>query len=72
VFESKAFWEVWHEKHQASGQAECHSLGNFWLDTFFWAGAEPSLVVLRTFIGLLYQPWMIDDDDWGAIGGMND
>jgi hypothetical protein len=39
---------------------------------------EPIPLVLRPFIGLLYQPWMVDDDDddedddCEAIGGMND
>jgi hypothetical protein len=36
------------------------------------AGVERSPLLLEPFIGLLYQPWMIDDDDCGAIGGMND
>jgi hypothetical protein len=36
------------------------------------AGVEPSPLVLRQLIGLLYQPWMIDGDDCGAVGGMND
>jgi hypothetical protein len=30
----------------------------------YGAGVEP-------FIGLLYQPWMVDGDDCGAISGMN-
>jgi hypothetical protein len=30
-----------------------------------WCGVQP-------FIGLLYQPWMIDGDDSGAISGMNE
>jgi hypothetical protein len=33
---------------------------------------EPSLLLLRQFIDLLYQTCMIDGDDWGAVGGMND
>jgi hypothetical protein len=33
---------------------------------------ETSPLLLRPFIGLLYQPWMTDDDDFGAIGAMND
>jgi hypothetical protein len=36
------------------------------------AGVEPSPLLLRPFIGLLYQPWMIHDDDCGAIGEMNE
>jgi hypothetical protein len=27
---------------------------------------------MRLFIGLLYQPWMVDGDGCGAIGGMNE
>jgi hypothetical protein len=35
------------------------------------AGAQPSPLLLRPFIGLLYQPSMIDKDDYGAISRMN-
>jgi hypothetical protein len=28
-------------------------------------------LLLRPFIGLLYQPWKTDGDDCGAVGGMN-
>jgi hypothetical protein len=35
------------------------------------AVVEPSPLFLRPFIALLYQPWMIDSDDCGAIDGMN-
>jgi hypothetical protein len=35
-------------------------------------GVEPSPLLLRPFIGPLYQPWMIDGYDCGAIGGMYD
>jgi hypothetical protein len=38
----------------------------------FGAIVEPDPLLLRPFIGLLYQPWMIDGDDCGAIGGMNE
>jgi hypothetical protein len=40
----------------------------------FIAGTEvePSPLLLRPFIGLLHQPWMVDADDYGAIGGMNE
>jgi hypothetical protein len=31
----------------------------------------PSSLSLRPFIGLLYQPYMIDGDDCGATSGMN-
>jgi hypothetical protein len=36
------------------------------------AGVEPSPLLLQPFIGLLYQTWMIDGDDWVAISEMND
>jgi hypothetical protein len=38
----------------------------------YGAGVEPSPLLLRSFIGLLYQPWVIDGDDYGAISGMNE
>jgi hypothetical protein len=36
------------------------------------AGLEPSPLLLRPFTGLLHQPWTIDHDDCGAVGGMNE
>jgi hypothetical protein len=36
------------------------------------AGVEPSPLLLRPFIGLLYQQWVIDGDDCGAVGGMDE
>jgi hypothetical protein len=33
---------------------------------------EPSPLLLRSFIDLLYQPWMTDDDECGASSGMNE
>jgi hypothetical protein len=33
---------------------------------------EPSPLLLLPFIGLFYHPWIIDDDDCGAISGMNE
>jgi hypothetical protein len=33
-----------------------------------WSGAE--LLLLRPLTGLLYEPWMINGDDRGAIGGV--
>jgi hypothetical protein len=33
---------------------------------------EPNPLLLRPFIGLLYQPWMIDGDDCGAVGGLDE
>jgi hypothetical protein len=38
---------------------------------YFLAGVEPSPLLLRPFIGLLYYRWMMDADDCGAISGMN-
>jgi hypothetical protein len=38
----------------------------------YCAGVEPSQLLLRPLIVLMYQPWIIDDDDCGEIGGMND
>jgi hypothetical protein len=36
------------------------------------AGVEPSPLLLRPLIGLLYQLWMVDDDSCGASIGMNE
>jgi hypothetical protein len=33
---------------------------------------EPSPLVLRPLTGQFYQPWMTDDEECGAVGGMND
>jgi hypothetical protein len=33
---------------------------------------EPSPLLLQQFISLLYQPWMTDGDDYGAVSGMNE
>jgi hypothetical protein len=38
---------------------------------FSLAGVEPSPLLLRPFIGLLYHLWMTDNYDCGAVGGMN-
>jgi hypothetical protein len=38
----------------------------------YWAGAEPSPLLMRPLIGLLHLPWMIYGDDCGAFYGMND
>jgi hypothetical protein len=42
--------------------------------TYFVFGTrvEPSSLLLRPLIGLLYQPRMIDGDAYGAVGGMNE
>jgi hypothetical protein len=36
------------------------------------AGVEPSTLLLRPFIDLLYQPWMVDGGQFGAIGEINE
>jgi hypothetical protein len=36
------------------------------------AGVEPSPLLLRPFIGLLFQPWMIHGDNCRAVTGMNE
>jgi hypothetical protein len=33
---------------------------------------EPSLLLLTPFVDLLYQPWMTNIDDCGAVSGMNE
>jgi hypothetical protein len=33
---------------------------------------ETSPLLLWPIVALLYQPWMIDGDDCGAVGGMNE
>jgi hypothetical protein len=38
----------------------------------YWTGVERSPLTLRPFIGLLYQPCMIDGDDYVTIIGMDD
>jgi hypothetical protein len=42
----------------------------FFIYLWGWAGTIPLL--LQQFIGLLCQPWMIDGDDCGAVGGINE
>jgi hypothetical protein len=34
------------------------------------AGLDSSSLLLRPFIGLVYQRWTIDGDDCGAVDGM--
>jgi hypothetical protein len=36
------------------------------------SGAEPRPLLLRQCIGLLYEHWMLDSDDCGAVSGMNE
>jgi hypothetical protein len=35
-----------------------------------WGGVRLSPLGTSTTVGLLYQPRMIDGDDYGAVGGM--
>jgi hypothetical protein len=42
------------------------------LELFAIAGVEPSQLLLRLFLRLLYQPWIIDYDEYGAVRGMNE
>jgi hypothetical protein len=37
----------------------------------YGAGVEPSPLLLRPFVRLLYQSWMVHGDDCGANNGMN-
>jgi hypothetical protein len=37
-----------------------------------WACNEIEFTITASFIDLLFQPWMIDGDDSGAISGMNE
>jgi hypothetical protein len=36
------------------------------------AGMEGNPLLLRPFVGLLYDPWLIVGDDTSAISGMNE
>jgi hypothetical protein len=38
---------------------------------FFGVEPSPLSLLLRPPIGLLYQPWMVDRHDCGAVSGMN-
>jgi hypothetical protein len=38
----------------------------------YGAGVETNLLLLRPFIGLLYQPWMTDGNDSGEVSGINE
>jgi hypothetical protein len=35
-----------------------------------WSASKSNIIL--TYIGLLYQPWMIDGDDCRAVNGMNE
>jgi hypothetical protein len=47
-------------------------VSSFFFLFIYAAGAEPSPLLLRPFIGLLFQPWMKDGDDCIAISGTNE
>jgi hypothetical protein len=38
----------------------------------YWAGVKPSSLLPRLLIDQLYEPWMIDGVDCGAITGINE
>jgi hypothetical protein len=38
----------------------------------YWTGVEPSPLLLRSLVGLLYQSWITDGEDCEGIGGTND
>jgi hypothetical protein len=45
------------------------------VEIFFFicgAGVEPSPFLLRPFIGLMYQPWMLGGDECGGNSGLNE
>jgi hypothetical protein len=44
----------------------CLRCCSYYILFIYGAGVEPSPPLLRSVIGLLYQPWMIDGDDCGA------
>jgi hypothetical protein len=40
-------------------------------NNFYWPGAQSTFPLLWPFIDLLYQPWVRDGDDCGAISGVD-
>jgi hypothetical protein len=38
----------------------------------YGAGMEPNPLLLRPFSGIFCRPWITDDDDCGAVSGMNE
>jgi hypothetical protein len=48
------------------------TVSKFFLLLVYGAGVEPSPLLLWSFIGLLYQPLMIDGDDFGVNSGKNE
>jgi hypothetical protein len=47
-------------------------LFHFWFLFLYGLGVEASPLLLRPFIGILYQLWIIDGDDSAVICGVND
>jgi hypothetical protein len=47
-------------------------LRSFLFVSFYGAGVEPSPLLLRSLMGLLYQPWMIDGHVCRDISGINE
>jgi hypothetical protein len=58
--------------HSGNG-IKCLAHFNFFIIFFFihGAGVQLSTLLLRSFIGLFYSPWMVDCDDCGAISRMS-
>jgi hypothetical protein len=67
-------WLLLQEPHGVTTQKTPFFITSIYLFCIYLCGAvmDPSPLLLRSFIGLLYQPWMIDGDDCGAVGGMNE
>jgi hypothetical protein len=55
------------------GLCQCLSSSMLYFLLFMYGSrVEPSPLLLRPFIGLLYQSWVIDGDDSEAISGMSE
>jgi hypothetical protein len=52
-------------KGSVKWKRSCNTFIIFWL--IYGAGVEPGPLLLTPFVGLLYQPWVIDGDDCGAF-----
>jgi hypothetical protein len=62
---------ILHSHHRENLKSYKYKSFSFFILVWGWSG--PSPLLLRPFIGLLYQPWMIDDgDDCGTIRGKNE
>jgi hypothetical protein len=49
---------------------KCTVLSDFFFFLVSLGGVRVSPLGTSATVGLLYQPRMIDDDDYGAVGGM--